>query len=153
MRYAENGLAVFTLIAKPLLNGGQAKYLSEKYSRCWWQLPESLGRSVYVWSAAVLCGGFILAARGPAIWRHRHRQRQQTKSSEAVSYPLNFCLMLATLSASLSGWLGARSFNASQSWWAVASLGFAMANMVSFSRFNRRKAQKNFQHMRRVLCG
>ncbi|MDF1761679.1 MAG: hypothetical protein P1U40_14190 [Coxiellaceae bacterium] len=37
--------------------------------------------------------------------------------------------------------------------WAVASLGFAMANMVSFSRFNRRKAQKNFQHMRRVLYG
>ncbi|MDF1655161.1 MAG: hypothetical protein P1U34_08625 [Coxiellaceae bacterium] len=153
MRYAENGLAVFTLIAKPILNGGQAKYLSEKYSQCWWQLPDSIGREAYVWSAAILCGGFILAARGPAIWRHRHRQRKQQKVSQDGSYPLNFGLLLAAISASLSGWLGARSFYASQSWWAIVSLSFATANVVSFSQFNRRKAQKNYQHMRRILCG
>ncbi|MDF1797372.1 MAG: hypothetical protein P1U63_12630 [Coxiellaceae bacterium] len=151
MRYADNGLALFTLIAKPILNGGQAKYLSQQYSECWWQMPDSIGRHVYVWSAALLCGGFIFAARGPAIWRYRHRK--PTATEEYQSTLLNAGLLLTTLSVSLSGWLGARSFNANQPWWAMVSLGFAVANMVSFSRFNRRKAQTNYQHMRRVMVG
>ncbi len=149
MRYVDNALAVFTLIAKPILNGGQAKYLSEQYSDCWWHWPDSIGRSFYVWSAAGLCGAFILTSRGPAVWRHRHRKKESSGSSCLLSLGLFFTM----ISTGLSGWLGARSFYPSEKNWAIISVVFALVNVVSFRRYNRQRAMQNVQHMRDVVRG